>query len=369
MRAAVLRRFNEPFSIDEVTFLEPTEGRALIRTGASPFCSTDVTNWRGELGKVPPSILGHASMGVVEAIGPNVTRVKVGDRVIAPGTPECGVCFYCGIGRPDQCSELFDRPGISPTSDGYLHVADGPDGKPITAAGKVGGYAEMMNMSQTQLFPIESELPDDVLSMMGCGITTGVGAVLNAAQVVAVESVVVVGLGHVGQWVVQAAKLVGATTIIGVDPVGYRRELAGALGATHVIDPATEDAVGIVKSLTGGRGADQVFETAGPQDAVPDALSYSRRAGTVCFMGVKKGGSTVTVSQAAISVEGRRIVGVQNGNVHFRRDLPRYARLIEEGRLLAEPIITTRYPLAGIDAALAASRDLTDVCGIIIPSR
>jgi len=369
MRAAVLRRFNEPFSIDEVTFLEPAQGRVLVRTGASPFCSTDVTNWRGELGKVPPTILGHASMGVVEAVGPGVTRVKVGDRVIAPGTPECGVCFYCGIGRPDQCSELFDRPGVSATSDGYLHVADGPDGEPITAAGKVGGYAEFMNMSETQLFPIESDLPDDYLSMMGCGITTGLGAVINVAEVKAGESVVVVGLGHLGQWVVQAARLVGATTIIGIDPVASRRELAGSLGATHVVDPASEDALSVVRSLTGGRGADQVFETAGPQDAVPEALSYGRRAGTVSFMGVKRGGSTVTVPQAAISVEGRRILGVQNGNVHFRRDLPRYARLIEQGKLQAEPIITTRYPLDGIDAALAASRDLTDVCGIIVPSR
>jgi len=368
MRAAVLREFNEPFSIDEVTFLDPAPGRVLIRTGASPFCSTDVTNWRGELGKVPPIILGHASMGVVEAIGEGVESLRVGQRVIVPGTPECGVCFYCSIGRPDQCSELFDRPNVSATSDGYHQVAVGAAGEPIKASGLVGGYADMMNVHATQVFPIESDLPDEHLSMLGCGITTGIGAVRNAAKVAPGDSVVVVGLGHVGLWTVQGARLAGASVVIGIDPIAERRELAGALGATDVVDPSAEDAVGVVRRLTGGRGADHVFEAAGPTDAVPEALSYGRRAGTVVFMGVKKGGSTATVSQAAISVEGRTIVGVQNGNVRMRRDLPLYTSFLERGLLQAEPIVTTRYGLDGVDAALAASRDHTDVCGIIVPA-
>jgi len=367
MRAAVLREFNKPFSVEEVSFLEPAAGRILIRTGASPFCSTDITNWKGELGKVPPLILGHASMGTVEAVGPGVESVRVGQRVIAPGTPECGVCFYCSIGRPDQCSELFDRPGVSATSDGYLPVATSTSGEPIKASGLVGGYADYLNMHETQVFPIESDLPDEYLSMLGCGITTGFGAVRNAAHVEYGDSVVVVGLGHLGQWIVQAARVAGASPIIGIDPIAARRELAGSLGATHLIDPTAEDAVSIVRRLTGGRGADQVFESAGPVDAVSDALDYSRRAGTVVFMGVKAGGSKATVSQAAISVEGRTIVGVQNGNVRMRRDLPLYTRLIEEGRVQAEPIITTRYRLDDIDAALAASQDFSDICGIIVP--
>ena len=192
-----------------------------MRTGASPFCSTDCVNWRGELSKIPPTILGHASMGEVVEVGAGVTHVKVGHRVIVPGTSECGVCFYCSIGRPDQCSETFDRGGIWP------HVADRRNGEPVSAAGNVGGYAEVMNVTANQVFPIESDLPDEWLGLLGCGITTGLGSVFNVAKVQPGSSVAVVGLGHLGQWMVQAAKLAGARQIIAIDPIGYRRELAG----------------------------------------------------------------------------------------------------------------------------------------------
>ena len=118
MRAALLTEFKKPFVVEDIEYLDPSPGRVLIRTGASPFCSTDCVNWRGELGKIPPTILGHASMGEVVEVAADVTHVRVGQRVIVPGTSECGVCFYCSIGRPDQCSETFDRNGIWP------HVAD-----------------------------------------------------------------------------------------------------------------------------------------------------------------------------------------------------------------------------------------------------
>ena len=119
----------------------------LVRTGAAPFCSTDCVNWRGELFKIPPTILGHAAMGEVVEVGPGVDHIRVGDRVIVPGTSECGVCFYCSIGRPDQCSETFDRGGIWP------HVADRRNGQPVSAAGNVGGYAEVMNVTATPGVP------------------------------------------------------------------------------------------------------------------------------------------------------------------------------------------------------------------------
>ena len=173
MRAALLVAVKVPFEVEEIDFLDPAPGRVLVRTGASPFCSTDCVNWRGELGKIPPTILGHASMGEVLEVGAGVAHVKVGDRVIVPGTSECGVCFYCSIGRPDQCSETFDRAGIWP------HVANRHNGQPVSAAGNVGGYAEVMNVTANQVFPVQSDLPDEWLSLLGCGITTGLGAGLQ----------------------------------------------------------------------------------------------------------------------------------------------------------------------------------------------
>ncbi|HEY7729267.1 MAG TPA: zinc-binding dehydrogenase [Gaiellaceae bacterium] len=362
MRAALLVEFNEPFVVEEIAYHEPAPGRVLVRTGASPFCSTDILNWRGQLGKIPPTILGHASMGEVVEVGAGVAHLRPGQRVIVPGTSECGICFYCSIGRPDQCSETFDRGGIWP------HVADRGNGQPVSAAGNVGGYAELMNVTANQVFPIESDLPDESLGLLGCGITTGLGAVFNVARVEAGSSVAVVGLGHLGQWMVQAAKVAGARRIVAVDPLAERRELAGRLGATDLVDPGADDPVAQVQALTEGRGADYVLEAATLASAQTQAILMSRRAGTVVLSSVERADAVVTVPQVAIAVQSRAIVSTQNGNVRMRRDLPRFIRMLEDGWVTAEPIVTSRYPLDGINEALQASIDKRDLSGVIVPS-
>jgi Zn-dependent alcohol dehydrogenase len=362
MRAALLDAFREPFVVEDIDYLDPAPGRVLVRTGASPFCSTDCVNWRGELGKIPPTILGHASMGEVIEVGAAVSHIRVGQRVIVPGTSECGVCFYCSIGRPDQCSETFDREGIWP------HVANRSDGQPVSAAGNVGGYAEVMNVTANQVFPVETDLPDEWLSLLGCGITTGLGAVFNVAKVQAGSSIAVVGLGHLGQWMVQAAKLAAARRIIAVDPIAERRELAGTLGATDLVDPATEDAIAQVRHLTEGRGADFVLEAATLASAQTEAILMSRRAGTVVLTSVERADATVTVPQVAIAVQSRAILSAQNGNVRMRQDLPRFIRMLEDGWITAEPIVTRRYSLDEINDALHASAEKRDLSGVIVPS-
>ena len=281
MKAALLAAIKQPFVVEDIEFLDPAPGRVLVRTGASPFCSTDCVNWRGDLFKIPPTILGHASMGEVLEIGPGVTQIAVGDRVIVPGTSECGVCFYCSIGRPDQCSETCDRGGIWP------HVANRHSGEPVSAAGNVGGYAEVMNVTASQVFGVQTDLPDEWLSLLGCGITTGVGCVLNIARVQAGSSIAIFGLGHLGQWMVQAARIAGARRIIAVDPISWRRELAGRFGATHVVDPDAEDPVAAVKALTGGRGADVTMEAATLASVYAPTIRAARRAGTVVLTSVE----------------------------------------------------------------------------------
>ena len=363
MRAALLDAIREPFVVEEIDYLDPAPGRVLVRTGASPFCSTDCVNWRGELGKIPPTILGHASMGEVVEVGPGVTHIEVGQRVIVPGTSECGVCFYCSIGRPDQCSETFDRAGIWP------HVANRHNGQPVSAAGNVGGYAEVMNVTANQVFPVQSDLPDTWLSLLGCGITTGLGAVFNVARVQPGSSVAVVGLGHLGQWMVQAARLASARTIIAIDPIADRRELAGTLGATHLVDPADDDPVAQVQALTEGRGADYVLEAATLASAQAQAILMSRRAGTVVLTSVERADATVTVPQIAISVQSRAILSAQNGNVRMRHDLPRFIRMMEDGLISPEPIITSHYSLDEINEALHASAEKRDLSGVIVPGR
>jgi S-(hydroxymethyl)glutathione dehydrogenase/alcohol dehydrogenase len=362
VRAALLAAVREPFVVEDIDYLDPGPGRVLVRTGASPFCSTDVVNWRGDLFKIPPTILGHASMGEVIEVGADVEVISVGDRVIVPGTSECGVCFYCSIGRPDQCSETFDRGGIWP------HVANRRSGEPVSAAGNVGGYAEVMNVTAHQVFPVQTDLPDEWLSLLGCGITTGVGAVHNVARVQAGSSVAIFGLGHLGQWMVQAARLANARRIIAVDPIPGRRELAGRFGATDLVDPQDDDPVEQVKALTHGRGADYTMEAATLASVYPLTIRAARRAGTVVLTSVERGDSVVTVPQLAMSIEGRAILGAQNGNVRMRRDLPRFIAMMEDGLLDPEPIITTRYPLDRIDDALHASAEKRDLSGVIVPS-
>lgn len=362
MRAAVLAELGKPLVIEELRMRPPAAGRVLVRTGASPFCATDCMNAAGVFGKVPPTILGHASMGVVEELGPDVVGLRPGDRVVVNGTAECGRCFYCDYGRPDQCSEIFDR------ADGPPVVADRAGGQSVTAAGNVGGYAELMSAVATQVVPVHSDLPDEQIALFGCGITTGLGAVFNVAAVPPGSSVAVVGCGHLGMWMVQAARIAGAAQIIAVEPHRQRRELAGRFGATHLVDPADGDPVEQVRALTEGRGVGYALEAAGPAEAQQQAFLMSHRAGTVVATGAAPLGATVVLPQVELTIQGRRLLSCQNGNTRMRRDIPRYLRMLEEGWLDAGPIITGRYPLAEVNAAVEASRVHRDLSGVIIPA-
>ena len=224
-----------------------------------------------------------------------------------------------------------------------------------------------MNVTANQVWAIESDLPDEWLGCLGCGITTGLGSIFHVAKVQPGQSVAVVGLGHLGQWMVQAAKVAGARKIIAVDPIAYRRELAGTLGATHVVDPSAEDSIAAVQGLTEGRGADVVMEAATLVSATRDAVLMSRRAGTVVLSSVQKADAEVTLPQVAISVQSRAIISTQNGNVRMRADLPRFIRMMEEGIVTAEPIVTTKYALDDINDALHASDEKRDLSGVIVP--
>ncbi|GAA2243890.1 alcohol dehydrogenase catalytic domain-containing protein [Herbiconiux moechotypicola] len=366
--AGVLREIKQPFSIEEVELLPLDPTRVVVKTHASPFCSTDVKNWKGQLYKIPPTVLGHASIGEVVEVGSAVSGLRVGQRVVVPGTPECGACYYCSIGEPWQCGELFDLGGI------YPDVARGDDGALISCAGCVGGYAEYMSISGNQVFPVESELPSDVLSMLGCGISTGVGSVFNVARVQPGESVAIVGAGHLGLWMLQAARIAGAGTVVVVEPHEGRRELAGALGADVLVDPGTgagesealAGALAAVREATGGRGADVVLEAAGPAVSQSFAVQASRRGGRTVLTGFEIGGATLPLPQVETALQSRRILSSQNGQVHMKSDLQRYTGLLERGLLDPAPILTRRYPLAELDLARDNSAALTDVCGVIV---
>ena len=201
---------------------------------------------------------------------------------------------------------------------------------------------------------------------MGCGITTGLGAVFNAAAVEAGSSVAVVGCGHLGLWMIQGARVAGARQIIAVEPRPNRRAVAEQLGATDLVDPDAGDPVEQVQALTEGRGSDYTLEAAGPPGAQAQAIAMTRRAGTVVLTGLETMGSMVTLSQVDFALRGKTVRSCQNGMSRMRRDIPRYVRMLEEGVVTAAPIITNRYGLEEINDALAASDRRDDLSGVIV---
>ena len=256
------------------------------------------------------------------------------------------MCFYCSIGRPDQCSETFDRNGIWP------HVADRHNGEPVSAAGNVGGYAEVMNVTATQVFPVATDLPDQWLSLLGCGITTGLGSGVQQPRSRRGRAWPSSDAGTSAcGWC--RARLANAHDHR-PRPDRRRRELAGTLGATHTVDPSAEDPLAAVQALTGGRGADYVLEAATLASAQTQKRCCCRRAGRVVLTSIERGDATVTFPQVALAVQSREIISAQNGRVRMRHDLPRFIRMMEDGLVTPEPIITSTYKLDQINDAEAS---------------
>jgi S-(hydroxymethyl)glutathione dehydrogenase/alcohol dehydrogenase len=357
--AAVLTEFETDFYVGPIELAEPAPGQLVVRTTAAPFCSTDWMGWRAMRRKQPPVILGHTAVGVVESVGSGVTDLAPGDRVVVAGTPECGSCFYCLLGRPDQCSVLMD--GTDPV------VAALPDGRSVRAAGRVGAYSERMLVERIQVHRLPDSLPDEEACLLGCGISTALGAVFTIAEVQPGQSVAVVGVGHLGLWAVQAARLAGAERIIAVDGHPGRRGLALELGATDAVDSARVDPVAAVQELTSGRGADVVIEAAGPALATRQAVMMARRAGTIVLAGVAHSATEVDLPQLQLTVHGKRILGCQNGQIRPHVDMPRWIDLLTTGALDPSPFTTRRYPLGDIDTVLRRSLAQDDLTGILTP--
>ncbi|GAA2243760.1 zinc-binding dehydrogenase [Herbiconiux moechotypicola] len=358
-RAAVLTEFESPFHVGEVELSGPGPGQLVVRMTAAPFCSTDWMGWRAMRRKVPPVILGHTAVGVVGSVGAGVTDLAAGTRVLVAGTPQCGECFYCGIGRPDQCSVLLE--GGDPV------VGALPDGRPVRAAGRVGAYAEHLLVDRIQVHRLPDELGDEVACLLGCGISTALGAVFTIAEVQPGQSVAVVGLGHLGLWAVQGARLAGAGSIIAVDGHPARRALAGRLGATALVDAFRGDPVEHVRALTEGRGADVVIEAAGPALATRQAVEMARRAGTVVLAGVAHSATEVPLPQLQLTVHGKRLLGCQNGQMTPDVDLPRWMALLASGELDPTPFLGRDYRLDEIDTVARRSLALDDLTGVLHP--
>jgi S-(hydroxymethyl)glutathione dehydrogenase/alcohol dehydrogenase len=345
MKAAVMRAYHAPFEIEEVRIDAPASGEVLVRTAASGICHSDLTVLEGGLPVPPPCVLGHEPAGVVEAVGEGVTQFSEGDHVVGCTTSWCGECRFCTEGRPYLCpSQYVGRP------EGSAPRLTTPDGKPMGQFANLSSYAEQMLCPERSLVKIRDDMPLDLAALIGCGVTTGLGAVLNTVSIPAGASVVIVGCGGVGLSALQGARIVGAGKIVAVDTQKWKFDLARELGATDCIDASADDVVAAVHEATGG-GADFVFECIGLPATVQQAIAMTGRGGTAILVGLVPMTQLAEFSPADVTLQEKKIVGSYMGSNRFRFDMPKYIDFYFDGRLHLDEMISSRISLDQVNDA------------------
>jgi len=345
--AAVLHDVNKPYSIETVELDPPRRGEVLVKVGAAGVCRSDLHFQKGEATIALPAVLGHEGSGTVVAIGEGVTLVKPGDRVILSFVPNCGHCPSCETGRPYLCDEHARTTGKLFDNTSRLHTLAGQD---LTHMGKVACFADHAVVPEAGCVPAPAGLDFPQMALIGCSVTTGVGAALFNAGVQPGDSVAVIGCGGVGLNVLQGARLAGATTIVAVDVKAAALDFARKFGATHTVNARTEDAVERVKALTGG-GAHWAFEAYGGGATTRMAVDMLRKRGTAVIVGIAPIGDDAVIEPLVITRMEKTIRGCYYGSARSRQDMPRIADWYGRGLLDIDGLVTRRYPLADINRA------------------
>ena len=343
MRAAVLREVGRPLEIEEVSIAKPRSREVLVRTAATGVCHSDLHFANGAYPHEFPVVLGHESAGVVEQVGDAVTYVKPGDHVITCLSVFCGECEHCLVGRMSLCQVLKG----AEHSAGLLTAADGA---PVHQFANLSSFAEQMIVHEHALVRIREDMPFDRAALIGCGVTTGVGAVFHTAAVEPGSTVAVVGCGGVGLAAVNGAAIAGASRVIAIDLVGSKLNLAKAFGATDVIDASEEDPVRRVRELTGG-GVHYSFEAIGNKLAAEQCFRMIRAGGTATIIGMIPVGTKIELHGPDFLRE-KKIQGSNMGSNRFRIDMPRFVDFYLDGKLHLDLMISRRIRLVEINEAL-----------------
>lgn len=352
MRAALLEEAGAPLRVvDDVEIEAPRAGEVRVRVSHCGLCHSDVTVI--DAGYLTPVVLGHEAAGVVESVGAGVTSVSPGDHVVLTPIPPCGRCYWCVRGETGLCVN-----GASVTSgtfaDGTTRLSRG--GAAVYRGLGVGGFGELVITHASGAVKIPDDVPLGVACVIGCAVQTGVGAVFNTASVLPGDTVLVIGLGGIGQSAVQGARLAGAARVIASDPIEARRETAQRLGATDVIDPSEDDVVARVRELT-EVGADHAFECVGSGPLIETALEAIRPGGKVVIVGAPPIDHTVTINPALLfGITEKKLMGCFIGSANSLREIPRLVELYRSGALDLEGMITHRRPLAEVNEAVADLR-------------
>ncbi len=348
VRAAVLPSIPSMLEIVDIEADTPGAHEVLVRVVASGLCHSDLHFMEGKYAWPTPTVPGHEAAGVVEAVGPDVTAFRPGDHVIGCLSIFCGRCEYCLSGRPVLCTRqgLERGPGEPPRLS--------RNGEPLHQFLRLSAFAERMLVHENALVKIRHEMPLDRAALIGCAVTTGLGAVFNTARVLPGATVAVIGCGGVGLNCVQGAAIAGAGRVVAVDTLPWKLELARAFGATDAIDATAGDPVGQVRELTGG-GVEYSFEAIGLKATAEQAFAMLRSGGTATIIGMIPEGGRIELPGSDFLDE-KKIQGSNMGSNRFRIDMPRYVDLYLGGRLKLDELVSARIGLDEINDGFEAMR-------------
>lgn len=364
-RAAVLTGPGRDFEIIELDLDEPREGEVLIKYTAAGLCHSDLHLTDGDLPPRYPIVGGHEGSGIIEAVGPGVTKVKPGDHVVCSFIPNCGTCRYCSTGRQNLCdmgATILE--GSMPDGSFRFHAG----GEDFGAMCMIGTFAERATISQHSVVKVDDWLPLETAVLVGCGVPSGWGTAVYAGGVRAGDTVVIYGIGGLGINAVQGAVSAGAKYVVVVDPVEFKRDTAMKFGATHAYaDP--DEAAAKVNELTWGQGADQALILVGTVDekVVSDATAVIGKGGTVVITGLAAPEKlTVHVSGSDLAFNEKTIKGTLFGSANPQYDIVRLLRLYDAGELKLDELVTTTYSLDQVNEGYQDLRDGKNIRGVII---
>jgi Zn-dependent alcohol dehydrogenase len=350
IRAAVLERTGGPHHVDELDLDTPREGEVLVRLKASGVCHSDQNAIDGTAETPCPAVLGHEGAGIVEAVGPRVTRVRPGDHVALSWAPSCGECEECLRGLHHLCGTAWPAMGVGGLMDGTTRLSRG--GEPVYHYSFISSFADATVVPERSCIPIPHDVPFAIAGLVGCAISTGVGAVWRTAGVRPGDRVAIVGCGGVGLSALLGAVASGAGVVIAVDTLQAKLDVARELGASDgVLWAGSAEATAEAVVAASGGGVDYAIEATGRPEAMQAAFLSTRTRGAAVLIGIPREDAVVELPALSIPRKERRVLGSLYGSSYPERDFPHILDLYRRGRLPLDKLISHRLPLDRIDEA------------------
>lgn len=347
MRALIYEGPNQIRYVEDVEVRDPEAGEVLVRIAASGICHSDISVVNGTIDWPAPAVLGHEGAGVIEKLGPGVTDLQVGDHVALHTLANCGRCAYCESGKPTHCRQSYGNRAQPFTRNG----------QPVSSFAATSTFVEKTVVKANQAVKIDPTVPLDTACVVGCGVLTGVGSVVNRARVQPGETAAVFGIGGIGLNVLQGLRLAGASRIIAVDLLPSREEKARAFGATDFIDASEGNTPEKIRQIVSGgnpdhgSGVDWAFECVGSTRVLDDAMNSLGWGGNCVMVGTTAAGTKAEVSLTPLAFVDRGVMGARYGASRPHRDIPSYIAQYRQGKLMLDELVTQRYDLKDFEQA------------------